>query len=150
MYLEFAFYIYRCGLCGEDQVVCPKAPKREGLWDPTSVGEGKKAFLIRMWKPLPNRRVLKPWGKAHKWKPTEDIICLDESGVPSPPPIAFFPLNLEPPKKQIRVLAVKVKVDYNSRSMVGLVRYIVIILNDPLGLIVKDGTLFCIVICQSP
>ena len=40
-----------------------------GLWDPTSVGEGNKAFLVRVWKPLPSRRVLRtlrgsPKGKA--------------------------------------------------------------------------------------
>ena len=31
-----------------------------GLWDLILVGEGNDAFLIRVWKPLPNRRVLKP------------------------------------------------------------------------------------------
>ena len=42
----------------------------EGVWImPTSVGEGNEAFFISVWKPLPNRRVLKtlrgsPKGKA--------------------------------------------------------------------------------------
>ena len=31
-------------------------------WDPTSVGEENETFFIRVWKPLPSRRVLKPWG----------------------------------------------------------------------------------------
>ena len=31
------------------------------MWDPTSVGEENEAFLIRMWKPLPSKCVLKPW-----------------------------------------------------------------------------------------
>ena len=30
-----------------------------GLWDPTLIGEGNETFLIRVWKSLPNRRVLK-------------------------------------------------------------------------------------------
>ena len=38
------------------------APKGGRLRDSTSVGKGNKAFLIRVWKPLPNRRVLKLWG----------------------------------------------------------------------------------------
>ena len=37
-------------------------PKGGGLWDPTSVGEENETFLIRVWKPLPSRYVLKPWG----------------------------------------------------------------------------------------
>ena len=36
--------------------------KGGGLWDPTSVGEGNEAFFIRVCKPLPSKRVLKPWG----------------------------------------------------------------------------------------
>ena len=32
-----------------------------GLCDPISVGEGNKVFLIRVWKPLPRKHVLKPW-----------------------------------------------------------------------------------------
>ena len=28
------------------------------LWDPTLVGEGNETFFIRVWKPLPSRRVL--------------------------------------------------------------------------------------------
>ena len=32
------------------------------LWDLTSVGEGNEAFLIRVWKSLSSRRVLKLWG----------------------------------------------------------------------------------------
>ena len=31
------------------------------VWDLTSVGEGNETFLIRVWKPLPSRRVLRPW-----------------------------------------------------------------------------------------
>ena len=37
-------------------------PSKGGLWDPTSVGERNGAFLIRVWKPLPSRDVLKLWG----------------------------------------------------------------------------------------
>ena len=44
------------------------------LGDPTTVGEGNEAFRIRVWKPLPNRRVLKPTGKAQKGKSKEDNI----------------------------------------------------------------------------
>ena len=42
------------------------APKEGGLWDPTSVGEENKTFFIRVWKPLPSRSVLKPWGKVQR------------------------------------------------------------------------------------
>ena len=35
------------------------ALKGVGLWDPTSVGEENEACFIRVWKPLPSRRVLK-------------------------------------------------------------------------------------------
>ena len=34
---------------------------RNVLWDPTSVGEGNGAFIVRVWKPLPCKRVLKSW-----------------------------------------------------------------------------------------
>ena len=37
-------------------------PKRGGLGDPTSVGEGNEALLIRVWKPLPSRHILKSRG----------------------------------------------------------------------------------------
>ena len=39
-------------------------PRRGGgLWDPTSVEEGNKAFFIRVWKSLPSKRILKTlWG----------------------------------------------------------------------------------------
>ena len=37
-------------------------PQRGGLWDPTLVVDGNETFLIRVWKPLPNRHILKPWG----------------------------------------------------------------------------------------
>ena len=33
-----------------------------GLWDPPSVGEENKTFFTRVWKSLPRKRVLKPWG----------------------------------------------------------------------------------------
>ena len=33
---------------------------RGGLQDPTSIGERNETFLIKMWKPLPSRRFLKP------------------------------------------------------------------------------------------
>ena len=36
------------------------------LWNPTSVREGNEIFLIRVRKPLPSRRVLKPWGEAQR------------------------------------------------------------------------------------
>ena len=47
------------------------APKGGGLWDPTSVGEKNKAFLLRVWKPLFSRHVLKtlrgsPKGKTQR------------------------------------------------------------------------------------
>ena len=35
-------------------------PQGGGLWDPTSVGEENEKFFIGMWKPLPNKHVLKP------------------------------------------------------------------------------------------
>ena len=38
------------------------------MWDLTSVGEGNEAFLIRVWKLLPSRRVLKPRGEALEGK----------------------------------------------------------------------------------
>ena len=34
------------------------------LWCPTLVGEENKSPFIRVWKPSPSRRVLKPWGEA--------------------------------------------------------------------------------------
>ena len=34
-------------------------PKGGGLWDPTSIGKENETFFIRVWKPLPSRRVLK-------------------------------------------------------------------------------------------
>ena len=37
-----------------------------GLWDLTLVGEKNETFFIREWKPLPSRRVLKPWKKAQR------------------------------------------------------------------------------------
>ena len=39
-----------------------------GLWDPTSVEEGNEAFFIRVWKPLPNRPVLKTLREVRKEK----------------------------------------------------------------------------------
>ena len=47
----------------------------DALWDPTSVGEENETFFIRMWKPLPNVRVLKTLREAPKGKPKEDNIC---------------------------------------------------------------------------
>ena len=47
------------GIRAKEQAVCQRgrwAPRRGGLSDPTSVGEGDKTFLVRGWKPLPNRR----------------------------------------------------------------------------------------------
>ena len=35
------------------------SPKGGGFLDLTSVGEENETLLIRVWKPLPNRRVLK-------------------------------------------------------------------------------------------
>ena len=37
-------------------------PEGAGLWDPTPVEEGNETFLIRAWKPLLSRHVLKLWG----------------------------------------------------------------------------------------
>ena len=47
------------------------APNEGGLWDHTSVGEENETFLIRVWKPLRSRRVLKtvrgsPKGKTQR------------------------------------------------------------------------------------
>ena len=42
--------------------------KGGGLWDPTSVEEGNEAFFIRVWKPLPNRPVLKTLREVRKEK----------------------------------------------------------------------------------
>jgi len=38
-----------------------KSIREHILWDPTLVGEGNETFLIRVWKPLPSRHVLKSW-----------------------------------------------------------------------------------------
>ena len=46
-------------------------PRGDELWDPTSVWEGNKIFLISVWKSLPSRRVLKLWGETQKGKPKE-------------------------------------------------------------------------------
>ena len=35
-------------------------PQGGGLRDPISVGDGNEAFFIRVWKPLPSVRILKP------------------------------------------------------------------------------------------
>ena len=35
---------------------------REDLWDLIFVGEENETLFIRVWKPLPNKRVLKQWG----------------------------------------------------------------------------------------
>ena len=37
-------------------------PQGGGLWDPALVREGNETIFIRVWKPLPGRRVLKLWG----------------------------------------------------------------------------------------
>ena len=39
-----------------------------------SVGEGNETFLIRVWKPLLSRRVLKLQGEVQKRKSKEDSI----------------------------------------------------------------------------
>ena len=39
------------------------------------VREGNETFSIRVWKPLPSKRVLKLLGKPRKEKPKEDNIC---------------------------------------------------------------------------
>ena len=36
------------------------------VWDPTSVGEENEAFFVRVWKPLPSRRVLKTLRESPK------------------------------------------------------------------------------------
>ena len=36
---------------------------RAMLWDRLSVEVGNEAFLISVWKPLPNRRIWKSWGR---------------------------------------------------------------------------------------
>ena len=46
------------------------APKGGGLCDPSSVGEENETFFIRVWKPLPSRRVL----KTLRGSPKEDNI----------------------------------------------------------------------------
>ena len=48
--------------------------ERGGLWDLTSVGEENKTLFIRVWKPLPSRRVLKPRQEARK-KSLKRTIC---------------------------------------------------------------------------
>ena len=46
------------GRCASENV-----NSKEGwLWDPTSVGEGNETFLIKVWKSLSSRYVLKLWG----------------------------------------------------------------------------------------
>ena len=44
------------------------APKGGGLWDPTSVEEENETSLIKVWKPLPSRRVLKTLRESLKEK----------------------------------------------------------------------------------
>ena len=39
------------------------------------VGEENETSLVRVWKPLPSRHVLKPWGVARKGKLKKDNIC---------------------------------------------------------------------------
>ena len=53
-----------------------------GLSDPTSVGEGNETFLIRVWKPLPSRRVLKTMrltmickGQSEQYLQAVDLGC---------------------------------------------------------------------------
>ena len=52
-------------------------PKGGGLGDPTSIGEGnechfgwggERSILIRVWKPLPSRRILKTLRESSKGK----------------------------------------------------------------------------------
>ena len=53
-------------------------PEGGGLGDPISIGKGNEPFFIRVWKSLPNRRVLKFRGEAQKGKPKENGICLQK------------------------------------------------------------------------
>ena len=43
--------------------IFPMSDLRETHKYSTSVREGNEAFLIRVWKPLPSRRILKPRGR---------------------------------------------------------------------------------------
>ena len=49
------------------------APKENGLSDPTLVGRRTETFFIRVWKPLPSRRVLK--SLSERKTPKEGNIC---------------------------------------------------------------------------
>ena len=52
--------------------------KGGGLWDLTSVGEKNETFFIRVWKPLPIRRVLKTLrGKPERESPKRIIFASD-------------------------------------------------------------------------
>ena len=56
-------------------------PEGGGLWDLTFVGEENNAFFIRLWKPLPNKRVLKTLRGSPKVKIQRGqyllAVCLD-------------------------------------------------------------------------
>ena len=50
------------------------------MWCPTLVGEDNKPPFIRVWKPSPSRRVLKPWGETRKGSPKRTISASGGSG----------------------------------------------------------------------
>ena len=56
------------------EISCPVFSLSEDyMWCPTLVGEENKPPLIRVWKPSPSRRVLKPWGKPERESPKRTI-----------------------------------------------------------------------------
>ena len=64
-YLLVVVLNYYNGIRARHGMMCQQGrwtPKGSELWDPTSVRKENEVLLIRVWKPLPARRVLKSWG----------------------------------------------------------------------------------------
>ena len=60
--IGLGYYIWYQSQTSSDVLAKTLDPQGTGLWNPTSVREGNETLLIRVWKPLHSRRVLKPWG----------------------------------------------------------------------------------------
>ena len=43
------------------------------MWYPTLVGKENETPFIWVWKPFPNKHILKPWEEARKGKPKRTI-----------------------------------------------------------------------------
>ena len=51
------------------------------MWDPKSIEEENETFIIKVWKPLPSRHILKPRGEAQKESPMTTISISSEFGL---------------------------------------------------------------------